>query len=186
LKNIACEYVSVDLLSGESESPEHRQRNPLGYVPALQLSNGSCLIESVAILEWAEESYPEPKLLPGNSFDRAQIRGLTEVISADTQPLQNLSAQIRHSADPAERVRWAQHWIRNGLEAYEILAKHSAGLYSVGDQITLADLCLIPQCYNAIRNEVDLAAYPRIQRIYENAMKTEACHRSHPDRFQPA
>jgi maleylacetoacetate isomerase len=111
---------------------------------------------------------------------------LAEVINADTHPIQNLSVQYFHSEDPLERKRWAQHWIRNGLEAFEKLATPHAGLYSIGDQVTVADLCLIPQVYNAIRFEVDLEPLPLIKKIYDRAMATAECLASAPEKFEPA
>lgn len=185
LKGIACEMIAVDLLSGESESEEHRRRNPLGYVPVLDLG-GELLVESMAIIEWADETKPEPPLLPGDALQRARIRALAEVINADTQPLQNIGPQHLHSDDPHERKRWAQHWIRNGLEAYETLVKPTAGQFSFGDSLTLADLFLIPQCYNAERFEVPLDAFPTVARIHRAARATESCRASEPDRYKPA
>lgn len=198
LKGIPCEYVAVDLLSGESESPQHAARNPLGYVPVLEFLGGSLhgrsaeapvrpfLAESMAILEWAEEVHPEPRLLAGDAFHRAWIRQLAEVINADTQPLQNLGPQYLHSSEDAgKRKAWAQHWIRNGLAAYESLVIHTAGKFSVGDAITLADLFLVPQCYNAERYEVPLDPYPTVKRISEAALATPEGRASHPDRYKP-
>ncbi len=189
LKGIPCEFVAVDLLSGESEAPQHATRNPLGYVPVLEFVGGSSfqpfLAESMAILEWAEEVHPEPRLLSGDAFHRAWIRQLAEVINADTQPLQNLGPQALHSDEPAKRKSWAQHWIRNGLAAYEALVTHTAGRFSVGDAVTLADLFLIPQVYNADRNDVSLDPYPTVKRISEAALATPGCQASHPDRYKP-
>jgi maleylacetoacetate isomerase len=187
-KEIACDFVAVDLLPGASESAEHRKRNPLGYVPVLEFQGQPHLPylgESIAIIEWAEEVFPEPSLLPGNPLERARARQLAEIINSGTQPLQNLNAQDEHTKDPVERKRWTQHWIRNGLQAYETLVAETAGPFSMGDQLTLADLFLVPQCYNAARNEVGLDAYPNIARIQKNALATPSCMASHPDRFQP-
>jgi maleylacetoacetate isomerase len=192
LKGISCEFVAVDLLSGESESEGHRKRNPFGYVPVLEfLQVGKqdnvprFLSESMAIIEWADETHPSPPLLPGDAYERAWIRQLAEVINADTQPLQNLGPQYLHSDDPEKRKRWAQHWVRTGLEAYEALVVESAGKFSVGDQLTLADLCLVPQFANAKRYDVSYDTFPTVTRICEEALKTEACLASSPERFKP-
>jgi maleylacetoacetate isomerase len=191
LKGIVCEYAPVDLLSDEPEGAEHLARNPLGYVPVLEQIDEAdparrYLCESLAIIEWAEETHPQPSLLPGDPWQRARIRMLAEVIASDTQPLQNLGPQELHSTDPGGRKSWARHWIRHGLHAYEKLAAGSAGNYSVGDAITLADLCLIPQCYNAERYGVDLGEFPTVARIHAAALETEACRASAPDQFAPA
>ncbi|MGZ6371554.1 MAG: maleylacetoacetate isomerase, partial [Bdellovibrionota bacterium] len=186
LKGIACEFHAINLLTDEVDSPEHRKRNPMGFVPALEfVEEGRCLGESIAIIEWAEETKPEPSLLPGDAFTRARIRQLSEIVNAGTQPLQNLNAMHLHSPDPAEQKRWNQHWIRAGLGAYEALVKETAGNFSVGERITMADLFLIPQAYNAGRNDVPLTDYPTIARITQAALSTPACQASHPDRFAP-
>ncbi len=184
VKGIECNLVPVSLLDGESEGEAHLKRNPLGYVPVLE-KDGKYLCESLAIIQWAEENYPTPALLSGDSWRKAQIRMLAEIINASTQPLQNLNPMQFHSSDPAEQKRWNQHWIHNGLGAYETLARPLSGKFSVGDSITLADVCLVPQCYAARRNEVDLAKYPTVKRIFETAMETEACKKSAPENFQP-
>lgn len=195
LKGIESEYVAVSLLNGEAEAEEHRKKNPLGYVPVLECLDEKnpdrrFLTESVAILEFLEETFPTPPLLPSDPFLRAKVRSLVEVINADTQPLQNPSALIYFvpSSDPEHGVKRkaiAQHWIRNGFEAYEKLASHFAGKFSCGDSLTLADLALIPQCYNAIRNDVSLERFPTILRVYENALKTESYALSEPEKFKP-
>jgi maleylacetoacetate isomerase len=196
LKGIAPEYVHVDLLNGESESEAHRKRNPFGYVPALEIldgksAQGKLLTESVAILEYLDETVPTAPLLPKDPFARARVRALVETINAGTQPIQNLNVMLHLAPDDdpdavVKRKAWCQHWIRNGLSAYEALAKPIAGKFSFEDSPTLADLCLIPQCYNAARFDVSLDTYPTIARIHENALKTEAYRQSEPDRFKPS
>ncbi len=196
LKGIHPEYRAVSLLDGESESEEYRKLNPFGYVPALEFldeKNPSrrILTESVAILEFLEEQFPEVPLLPKDPVLRAKVRALVEAINAGTQPLQNLTAQIYFAPDSdldhvAKRKTFAQHWIRNGFQAYEALAAPLAGKFSCGDEITLADLVLVPQCYNAIRNDVSLEKFPTILGVYENAVKTEGYLASEPEKFKPA
>jgi maleylacetoacetate isomerase len=188
-KRIPAEYIAVSLLSGESESPEHLARNPLGYVPVLEVTDSAGqtrrLIESIAILEWLEETFPKNPILPKDPWKRAQVRQLVEIINADTQPLQNLAPQELHSSDPAEKKRWAQHWIKNGLHAYETVARETARIYSVGDELSVADFCLIPQVYNARRYDIDLTPYPTVLRICESAEKTESWKAAEPERFKP-
>ncbi|MBY0469621.1 maleylacetoacetate isomerase [bacterium] len=186
IKQIDCEWVDVDLLSGESESAAHLERNPLGYVPVLDVSPQLRLIESLPIIEWLDEKYPKPALLPKDPDLRAKTRILAEIINAGTQPIQNLSVTLLHAPEnQAEQKKWMQHWTRNGLQAYETLVKGTAGKFSVGDSLTLADLCLIPQVYNANRQSVDLSPFPTVSRIYAAARETETCKKAEPEAFEP-
>jgi maleylacetoacetate isomerase len=187
-KHIPCDWVAINLLTDESDSEAHLRRNPMGYVPALELEgkNGPVyLTESIAIIEWLEETHPEPRLLPVDPFERAQVRQLAEVINSGTQPLQNLTTMLLHSDNPEEQKRWARHWSRKGLQAYEKLAQETAGTFSFGNSLTLADLFLAPQCYNALRQEISLDEFPLIKKIYEAALATPSGQTSHPDRFAP-
>jgi maleylacetoacetate isomerase len=189
-KGIPCELIAVNLLENESEGAEHLVRNPMGYVPVLELKDAPAgapryLAESLAIIHWAEETFTDVPLLPGDAWQRGRIWQLAELINAGTQPLVNLGVGARHSADEAEQKLWNQHWLRKGLEAYERLVRETAGRLSVGDRLTLADICLIPQCYSAARNDVRLDDYPTIRRINEEALRLESCIRSHPDRYSP-
>lgn len=182
IKGLQSKFVHVDLLSGESEQEPHLSRNPLGYVPVLNV-DGQNLIESVAIIEWLEENFSTPTLYPGDTFNRAQIRTLAEIINADTQPVQNLNVVDRLPED--QRAEWKDHFIRRGFQAYEKIAAKSAGKFSVGDSVCAADLFLIPQCYNALRGKINLNDFPLIERIYQAALQTEQCQAAHPDRYKP-
>ena len=197
-KGLHPELVAVDLLSGENDSPEHLRRNPMGYVPVLELcgqdtpSGGFTryLGESTAILEWLEETHPSPALLPKDPLAKARVRMLCEIINAGTQPLGNLSVTEYLSdeycnGDKETRKTWSQHWIRKGLSAYETLVQETAGRFSFGDDLTLADIYLIPQCYAAIRNDMALSEFPTIERIHRVALELPSCQASHPDRFKP-
>lgn len=194
LKGIKPNYVHIDLLSGESESPSHLARHPFGYVPVLELEadQGETgvwprrIIESVAMIEWLDEVFPAPSLYSGDAFDRAHIRALAEVINADTQPIQNVTVFEKHSSDLQERQAWVRYFIERGLGVYQKLAQARAGKFSVGDQITACDLFLIPQCYNALRFGINLATeFPLLERIYANALATSACHATAPEQFKP-
>jgi len=184
LKRVDVKMVAVSLLNGESESPEHLKRNPQGYVPVLQVGH-KYLQESVAIIEWLEELIPSPSLYPGDSYQRAHIRALVEAINSGTQPLQNVSVVEKYSKDEAAKKEWMQHFIRKGLKSFEIMARDSAGKFSVGDQVTAADLFLIPQLYNAQRHEVPLSEFPLLVKINENAFKTKEVQESAPDKYKP-
>ena len=188
IKGLTYEAIAVSLLNGDSESAEHRARNPFGFVPVLEITDAGGtrrLIESIAILEWLDEMHPENPLYPGDAWNRAIVRQFVEIINADTQPLQNLPAQELHSQDPEARKTWARHWITQGLEAFETRARTTAGRYTVGDTLSAADLCLIPQVYNARRYQVDLTPYPTILRICGHAEQTESWKQSEPERFNP-
>ena len=189
-KGLKAELQHVSLLDGESEGDAHRSRNPLGYVPVLErldlTGDARFLADSTAMVNWLEEVYAGlPPLFPGDAWNRARIRSLAGIISSDTQPIQNLNVMHRHSSDAAEQKRWAQDFIHQGLAAVERAAKEVAGDFSVGDQLSWADLCLIPQCYNAERFAVALDSFPTIQRILQNTQRLESCKSSHPSRYEP-
>ncbi|MDZ4675950.1 MAG: maleylacetoacetate isomerase [Oligoflexia bacterium] len=183
-KKIKYKAVPVDLLNGESESAAHLLRNPMGYVPALEV-DGKFIIESLPIIEWLEETHQSPPLLPKNTLDRAHVRALAELINAGIQPVQNLTVLDKYSDDPEKRSEWGQYFIRRGFVAYEKLVEKSAGLYSFGDEISLADICLVPQVYNAHRLNMALHEFPLIQKINTNALKSPSGQASAPDSFKP-
>lgn len=189
LKKVACEFVAVNLLEGEQTGEAHHQRNPFGTVPVLEIADGKgpskFLAESTAIIEWLEENFPKPSLISGDSFQRARIRQLSQIINAGIQPLQNLKTMVFYSEESEKRNAWSAHWIRNGLQAYEALVRETAGKFSVGDQTTMADLFLIPQCYNAKRFNLPLEEFPTITRIYTDAMETKECQSTTPERCKP-
>lgn len=189
-KGVAFTAVAVDLLKGEQQQADYVGKNPLGFVPALALGE-HVLAESVAILEYLEEAHPSPPLLPADPLGRARVRQLVQIITADTQPLQNLSV-LRHivalQANQEASKDWARHYITRGFTAYEALLQSAgwpAGPFSYGSEVTMAELCLIPQCYNARRQGLDLQKWPRIAAIEAAALATPAARSSHPDAFTP-
>jgi maleylacetoacetate isomerase len=185
-KGLEAKLVAVDLLNGEVESDAHLKRNPLGYVPVLMVDDVP-LIESVAIIEWLDETYqlPEKKLFPEKALDRAHVRALVEIINSETQPIQNLNVVDKYSDDPAARKEWMQFFITRGLKAYDDLCTGKAGQFSLGDKVTVADLFLIPQCYNALRFDVDLTPFPHVNSIYQNMAQLDFVKATHPDCFKP-
>lgn len=189
-KGIQAEMVAVNLLADESESAAHLARNPMGHVPVLELLDAPAgkprfLGESLAIIEWAEETFQPHPLLPQDPILRARARQLAELVNAGTQPLINLGVAQRHSSVEAEQKSWQQHWIGKGLAAYEALVRETAGRFSIGDTLSLADICLVPQLYSATRNEVPLEAYPTLSRILAECLTLGACQSSHPDSYKP-
>jgi maleylacetoacetate isomerase len=180
-KGVSYVSVPVNILAGEHAGAEHKARNPAGLLPALKVK-GRFFGESLAILEWLEEAYPEPPLLPKDPLDRLYVRQLSLTIAAGTQPLQN-PATLKHYAEgEAERSRNARHFITKGLDVYETLLRASgkAGSYSLGEQLTMADLCLIPQVYNALRYNVDMGPLPLCKRIYDACLRLPSCERAAP------
>ena len=185
LKQVPHELIAVSLLDGESESPVHLARHPMGYVPVLETPDGF-LGQSAAIIHWIDETFPgSPSLLPADTWNRARVIQLADMISADTQPIQNVPVLQMHSQDPAEQKRWAQHFIRAGLAAYEKIAASTAGRFSVGDELSYADLCLMPQLYNAQRYEISLSEFPLLQKIAAECEKIASYQSSHPSRHEP-
>jgi maleylacetoacetate isomerase len=182
-KKIPHRLIAVDLLKGEQKSAEYLRRNPAGFVPTLEWK-GNFYSESLAILEWLEESFPQAPLLPSDAHSRMIVRQLALEIIAGTQPHQNLSVLNYFSSDASRKKEISVHFITRGLAAYERLLNGKSGTYSYGSQITFADLALVPQCYNALRNEIDLGQFPLIHGIYKRCLKTEACKTSAPEAHQ--
>lgn len=184
LKGLRAKMVHVSLIDGESESEAHKKRNPMGYVPVLEIE-GRFLTESVSIIEWLEEKFPENPLYPGDIYDRAHLRSLVEIVNADIQPLQNLTVLEHLSSDEEKRKEWSAFFIKRGLEGfYEKMAK-KAGNFTVGNSLTAADVYLIPQVYNALRFGADIRHLPKLIDIYERALKHPSCEASHPDKYKP-
>ena len=177
IKGVEFEQVSIDLRAGAQNLPAHRARNPMGYVPALVV-DGRTLAESVAILEWLEETHPDPPLYPRDPWLRARTRQLIEIINAGTQPLQNMAVIERHSADKAERKAWMAHFNERGLEAFAGVVDTidrelgRAGTFSVGHELTAADLYLVPQLASARRFGVDVNRWPRLLAAETAALAT--------------
>lgn len=177
IKSLEFEQLSVDLRGGAQNLPEHRARNPMGFVPALEV-DGRVLAESVAILEWLEETHPNPPLYPRDPWLRARTRQLVELINAGTQPLQNLSVVEHHSADKAERKAWLAHFNQRGLAAFagvvDVIDRELGrpGKFCVGDELTAADLFLVPQLASARRFDVDVARWPRLLAAESAALAT--------------
>uniref|UniRef100_A0A8D0C5L8 maleylacetoacetate isomerase n=1 Tax=Salvator merianae TaxID=96440 RepID=A0A8D0C5L8_SALMN len=155
---------------------EFQTVNPMQQVPALKI-DGIILSQSLAIIEYLEETRPNPRLLPEDPKKRAQVRMIAEHIASGIQPLQNLSV-LQQMGE--KKLEWAQQCISHGFKALEQILKETAGRYCIGNEVTVADLCLVPQVYNAERFKVDLTAYPTICRINKALLELEEFRISHP------
>jgi len=185
LKGIAYESVPVHLVKGEQRSADYRDRNPMQQVPLLEFEvDGTArrISQSLAILEYLEESHPEPPLLPEDAWTRARVRELAELINSGIQPLQNTGVLefLGSVAPEVERTVWAGHFITRGLTALEALASERAGRFLVGDQLTLADVCLVPQLFMARRFGVDVEPFTTLRRVEEECRGLPAFERTHP------
>ncbi|XP_054265739.1 probable maleylacetoacetate isomerase 2 [Macrosteles quadrilineatus] len=184
LKEIPYEIKPISLVKngGEQHNDDYREINPISQVPVLEI-DGQRLIESLNIMHYLEETRPQRPLMPQDVVKRARVREICEVIASGIQPLQNLFVLVQ--VGEAKKLEWAQLFINRGFRAVEKLLSSTAGKYCVGDELTLADCCLIPQVFNARRYGVDLRPYPivlRIDRELENHPAFQAAHPSNqPD-----
>jgi maleylacetoacetate isomerase len=181
-KKIDYEYRAVNLIKdgGEQKQAAYMALNPSGLVPALVI-DGHTLGQSVAILEYLEESRPEPRLLPTDLFQRAVVRQMVQIIAADTQPVQNLRVLNHVEKIGGNKQEWAQHYIALNFTALETLLLRHAGRCCVGDQLSMADVCLVPQLANANRFGVDLSKFPTITRIGASLAERPEFKAAHPD-----
>lgn len=184
LKGLAYEPIAIDLRTGAQRSRAYRARNPQGLVPYLQ--DGEVGIsQSFAIMEYLDERYPDPPLLPAEPADRAYVRALALAIVCEIHPLNNLRVlqylEQRGDAEP-DRLAWYRHWVGQGFEPIEAVLAERGDRFCFGDGPTLADVCLVPQVYNARRYTCDLEAYPTIRAIDERCRLIEAFARAAPER----
>eukprot|EP01059_Diplonema_ambulator_P026101 TRINITY_DN43284_c0_g1_i1.p1 TRINITY_DN43284_c0_g1~~TRINITY_DN43284_c0_g1_i1.p1 ORF type:complete len:227 (+),score=62.64 TRINITY_DN43284_c0_g1_i1:33-683(+) len=181
-KKIDYEYVPVDILKGEQREAWFGEINPLRQVPALEV-DGCVLTQSLAILEFLEERYPELPMMPRGDVERAQVRSLCEMVVSGVQPVQNLGIlrEIGNRFGKQHTTDWAQYWISHGFTALEQTLSKTAGTHAYGDTLTLADCCLIPQVFNATEKYgLTLDTYPTIKRVAENGFAHPAVKAAHP------
>ena len=188
LKGAKHERVPVNLLDGEQGEEAYRARNPQGLVPMLE-ADGERLTQSLAIIFWLDAHFPEPPLLPADPGERAHVLALALTIAADIHPLNNLRVLKRLAklgVEQEARDDWYRHWVREGFDALEALAAPRAGRFLFGDIVTVADVCLVPQMYNARRFDLPLDAWPTLVRADAEANALEPFAAAHPDRVAPA
>ncbi|WP_337158524.1 maleylacetoacetate isomerase [Pseudomonas putida] len=181
LKGLDYQALPVNLLKGEQRGAQYLALNPQGRVPALRTDGGELLVQSPAIIEYLEEVYPQPALLPASAEARAKVRGVAAIIGCDIHPLHNVSVlnQLRQLGHDDTQVNpWIAHWIGQGLAAVEQLIGDRG--FCFGDEPGLADVYLIPQLYAAERFNVDLSGYPRIARVAALAQAHPAFAKAHP------
>jgi maleylacetoacetate isomerase len=185
MKGVEYEQRPVNLQKGEQKSGEYRALNPQGFVPMLEI-DGHRLTQSVAILNYLDIRFPVPPLIPASAAERAHVVALVMMIACDIHPLNNLrvlkflKGELGHSQEEVDS--WYAHWITEGLRPLEAMAAPRAGKFLYGDAPTGADICLVPQLFNARRFNVPLDDYPTLVRADENANRLEAFAAAHPDR----
>lgn len=186
LKGLAHEDAFVHLRRGDQREDAYRAVNPQGLVPALEF-DGHTLIQSLAIIEYLDETHPEPPFLPPDPVGRARVRALADIVACDIHPINNLrvlrylSRPLGHDQTAIET--WYNHWIAAGFEALErlLVTDSRTGDFCDGNRPGLADIALAPQVFNSERYRLDLSPYPTIARIYANCMKLDAFARAHPN-----
>jgi maleylacetoacetate isomerase len=185
LKGIAYETTSVHLTKdgGHNRRPEFRAVNPQMRVPVLITPGGETLIQSLAIIEYLDETHPEPPFLPKDPIARAKVRGLAELVACDIHPLNNTSAlrYLKHELHQEQSAidTWYHHWVLSGFEALEALI--APGPYTYGNTVTLADICVVPQVANARRLKVPLEKFPKIVAVDAACQALPAFERARPE-----
>ncbi len=183
LKGIDYSLIPVNLLKGEQKSDWYRAVNPFALVPALMLDDGSVLSQSTAILEWLDETFVDLPLLPADPLQRSRVRAMVNMIACDIHPLNNLRV-LQHltgelGLSEEAKKQWYHHWIELGFDALE--QQLVQGAYSVGERLSMADVYLVPQVFNALRFDVPMAAYPQIMSVYKRCNELDAFVQAHPD-----
>jgi maleylacetoacetate isomerase/maleylpyruvate isomerase len=189
LKRVAYEAVAVHFTrnGGEQRQPEFLARNPQGLVPVLD-DAGTILTQSLAIIEYLDSRYPEPRLIPAAPVARARVQALAQIVACDTHPLNNLRVlqylRSELALDETAVKRWVQHWIGESFRAFEAAVATSGGRYCCGDTVSLADVCLVPQMYNARRFDCDLSPYPMLAGV-ANRLRAEPAFAAAAPESQP-
>jgi maleylacetoacetate isomerase len=183
-KGLSAHHVPVDLRLGEQALPAYLAHNPQGLVPLL-IDDGAAIVQSLAIIEYLDECHPEPPLLPASPLGRARVRSAALMIAADIHPLNNTRVQhyLRSPLGHDQPVidAWMRHWMATGFEALEAFAADHGGRFLHGDALSIADLCLVPQLYNARRFDTDISGYPRLLAVEAAVLAMDFAAAAHPD-----
>jgi len=185
LKGVDYDYAALDLVAGDQREPAYRAVNPQGLAPALDLGDGRILTQSLSILEWLEETRPQPSILPRSALDRATVRSMANIIACDIHPLNNtrVGRKLSKLGLPQEVVtEWIHGWIRDGFDALEPMVAAHGGQFAFGDAPTIADCCLVPQVYSARRFELDVSPWPALIGAADRAAEHPAFQAAHPNR----
>lgn len=180
------EVIDVNLMKGEQRADTFRKVNPMMAIPALVDNDGTVYYESLAIIEYLDETHPNPPLLPRDPRGRARVRGLAQIIACDAHPLVVPRVrdylEHRYKLDEPTRIEWCQHWSRQALQALEthLAGEKETGRYCHGDAVTVADICLATHVAGANFFKVDLAPFPTVRRITDTCMQIDAFARAHP------
>ncbi len=184
LKGIDYDYEPVNLLKGEQKSPAYLAKNPNGLVPILITDDGAALNQSLAIMEYLEEAFPDPSILPCDPIARAKARAIAATIACEAQPLMNLRIQKylkeEASLDDIAVNSWLNRWPGSAMAAVEKMTAETGGDYCVGDTPTIADACLVPQWFAALRFGIDLSGLTRLNEVYERCIALPAFEKAHP------
>lgn len=191
LKGLPFEYIPVHLLEdgGQQYKEAYLQKNPMGEVPTLVVTDEAgqeiaSLAQSVAILEYLEETYPVPPLLPKTALEKAKVRQIVEIVNSSIHPVQNLKTMkaltTRFGASKEQTEAWCAHWIERGFVGLEAIVAKTAGQYAFGDQITFADIAVVPQVLNAHRFQVPMAPFPTLERVSKAALSLEPFQKALP------
>ena len=189
LKGVDYEQRSINLAAGDHKDDDYRALNPQGLVPMLEI-DGQRLTQSLSIIMYLATRFPDPPLLPADVAEAAHVRSMALTIASDIHPLNNLRVlkYLKGQFDVSEDAKdeWYRHWIIEGFTALEAMAVPAAGRFIYGDSPTIADICLVPQMYNARRFNVPLDAFPNLVRADASACEIDAFAQAHPDRQEQA
>lgn len=185
IKGLPYDYVPVNLLESEQKKEDYVSLNPIGLVPAMELPTGETLGQSVALLEWLEEAYPQPALLPESPLARAWVRSVVNNITCDIHPICNMAVtnylKEHLGAESKDVIAWYTQWMHRGFQATEHLLAANNTHYSFDDQPGMADVCLVPQVYNARRFDIPMGAFPHITRVVDNCIQLAAFEQAAPE-----
>ncbi|MEO0574558.1 MAG: maleylacetoacetate isomerase [Pseudomonadota bacterium] len=190
LKGISVEHRAVNLKDGEQHGAAHATRNVQAMVPVLELDDGTHLTQSLSIIEYLDEMFPQPALLPADPVLRSRVRAASLIIAADVMPIQNLRVlkflRAEYGQDDAGVSAWARHWIANGFASLERTVAHRDGEFFVPDGPGMFECCLVPQVFNAVKFGLDMSAFPHLLAIHDAAQQISVFDQARPEQQHDA